>query len=345
MAPALSPRKILLAASFALLLPALAAAPAHALEIAPPEPHSPNAEGIHSAYWVTIVIVVALIVAINAGLLAAVLRFRERRGREPSRFAAGRGALRPVLGALGVFALALFVYGVIVTDDVRTVEDSGPNGLGSAQTAQVGIKGAPPAAVLEGQESVTGEEPESGAEPTETSPLEIDAIAQQWLWRFEYPGGRPGQRTFSYGELVVPVDTTVILNITSTDVLHTWWVPALGGQVQAAPGDVTQTWFKADEEGRYPGRSTIFSGSAYPVMRSWVRVVSVPEYLDYVEQLQEDLAAAQGIVAEDQQEQQTPTASEEGDGGGAATTEGQDEAGEPESGEPAPDEQAMEDSQ
>jgi cytochrome c oxidase subunit II len=312
MAPALSPRKILLAASFALLVPALAAAPAHALEIAPPEPHSPNAEGIHSAYWVTIVIVVALIVAINAGLLAALIRFRERRGREPSRFVAGRGALRPILAALTVFALVVFVYGVIVTDDVRTIEESGPNGLESAQTAQVGIKGAPPASLLEGQESTTGEEPESDAEPTETSPLEIDAIAQQWLWRFEYPGGRPGQRTFSYGELVVPVDTTVILNVTSTDVLHSWWVPALGGQVQAAPGEVTQTGFKADEVGRYPGRSTIFSGSAYPTMRSWVRVVDVPEYLDHVEGLQEDLAAAQGVVAEEEGEQPTADASEDG---------------------------------
>ncbi len=311
MAPALSPRKILLAASLALGALALAAGPAHALQIAPEEAHSPNAEGIHSAYWVTIVIVIALIVAINAALIAATVRFRERRGREPSRFAAGRGALRPILGGLALFAAALFVYGFIVTDDVREVEASGPNGLGTAQTAQVGIKGIPAGVALEGQESTTGEEPTSGQEPTETSPLLINAIAQQWLWRFEYPGGSPGQRTFSYGELVVPEDTTVILNLTSTDVLHTWWVPALGGQVQAAPGDVTQTWFKADEVGRYPGRSTIFSGSAYPVMRSWVRVVTVPEYQDHIEQLTADLTEAQEAVLRDQQEEQTSVASEE----------------------------------
>ena len=82
------------------------------------------------------------------------------------------------------------------------------------------MKGLPASAAIEGTESATGEEPITGAEPTETSPLQIDAIAQQWLWRFEYPGGQPGQRTFTYGELVVPVDTTVILDITSTDVLH-----------------------------------------------------------------------------------------------------------------------------
>ena len=71
----------------------------------------------------------------------------------------------------------------------------------------------------------------------------------------------------------MPVDTAVVLNITSTDVIHSWSVPALGGQVQATPGDISQTWFKADEVGRYAGRSTIFSGTGYPAMSAWVRVV------------------------------------------------------------------------
>jgi cytochrome c oxidase subunit 2 len=297
----------LLAAATTVLALALAA-PAHA--IGPPDAHSPNAEAINSAFWVLLVVVVAIVVVVNVALIAAVIRFRERRGREPSRFAAGRGALRPVVGSLSLLAVVIFVYGVVVTDDVREIEPSGPNGLGAAQTAQVGIKGLPASAAIEGTESATGEEPTTGAEPTETSPLQIDAIAQQWLWRFEYPGGQPGQRTFSYGELVVPVDTTVILDITSTDVLHTWWVPALGGQVQAAPGDVTRTWFKADQEGRYEGRSTTFSGTGYPVMRSWVRVVSVPAYQDYIEQLGADLSEAQGIVQQTQEAQTTPGAAQ-----------------------------------
>jgi cytochrome c oxidase subunit 2 len=302
-------RKILLAVIAAGLALA-SAAPAEAISVSPEEAHSPNAEAINSAYWVLLVVVLAVIVVVNAALIAAVLRFRERRGAEPARFAAGRGALRPVVGALSVLAIAIFVYGVFVTDDVREIEPSGPNGLGAAQTAQVGIKGLPASAAIEGTESATGEEPVTGAEPTETSPLQIDAIAQQWLWRFEYPGGQPGQRTFSYGELVVPVDTTVILDVTSTDVLHTWWVPALGGQVQAAPGEVTRSWFKADAEGRYEGRSTTFSGTGYPVMRSWVRVVSVPEYQDYVEQLGADLSEAQGIVQQTQEQQATPGAAQ-----------------------------------
>lgn len=290
----------------ALLAVAGAAAPAYAIELAPPAPHSPNAEAIHSTYLVMIVITFLVIGLVNAALLAAVIRFRERRGREPARFTAGRGALRPVIAGLGALALAIFIFGVIRTGDVRQIQPSGPDGLGSAPTAQVGINGLPPVSIAAAEQSTTSGDSSTGSEGSSSAPLQINAIAQQWLWRFEYPGGRPGQRTFSYGELVVPVDTAVVLNITSTDVLHSWWVPALGGQVQASPGEVSQTWFRADTPGRYTGRSTIYSGTSFPAMRAWVRVVSVPEYQAYVEKLGQDLNEAQGIVQEDASKDELP---------------------------------------
>lgn len=283
----------IIVSSLALLL---GVAPAYANGFGLEEAHSPNAETISTAYWVMIVITVLLIVVVNVALIAALVRFREKRGREVARFSAGRGAFRPVVGISAALALAVFVFGIVMTNDARQIEETGPEGLTDTATAQVGVKGLPPVSLLEGQESATGDEPITGEEPSESAPLQIDAIAQQWLWRFEYPGGQPGQRTFSYGELVVPVDTTVVLNITSTDVLHSWWVPALGGQVQATPGSTVQTWFKADEVGRYEGRSTVFSGSAYPAMRVWVRVVTPEEYLDYVEQRKADLTEAQNAV-------------------------------------------------
>jgi len=299
----LSRRTILIALVTALAL-TLTATPAFGIQLGPEEPHSPNADAIESTYWVMIVIVFALIIAVNAALIAAIVRFRHRRGREAARFAAGRGALLPAIAGFAVLAIAIFVFGVIETVNVRDVEPSGSDGLNANQTAQVGVSGLPATSALEDTESAEGGEPISGSEPSESAPLAIDAIAQQWLWRFEYPGGQPGQRTFSYGELVVPVDTTVVLNVSAIDVVHTWWVPALGGQVQAVPGEVTQTWFKADEVGRYSGRSTVFSGTSFPAMRSWVRVVSVPEYQQYVEQLQQDLTNAQDIISQAQQEEQ-----------------------------------------
>jgi cytochrome c oxidase subunit 2 len=195
--------------------------------------------------------------------------------------------------------------------DARTVEPTGSSGLGGSQTAQVGIKDVPPSSLVEGAAADSGDE-----NPALQSPLVINAIAQEWLWRYEYPGHEPSQPLFAYSELVVPVDTTVILHVTSTDVLHSWWVPSLGGQVQATPGAVAQTWFKADAVGRYPGNSTVFSGSAYPAMRSWVRVVTVPEYEDYIERLGSEIREAQGIVQESQEEQTTPTAPSGSDTGG-----------------------------
>jgi cytochrome c oxidase subunit II len=263
----------------------LLAGPAQAISLGPEAPRSPNAERIAMTYWVMLAVAAALVVAVHVALITAVLRFRAQRGRRPSRVAAGRGALRPAVGASSLIAAAVFTFGVIMTAQVRDVEPSGPGGLEAAETAQVGVRGLPPAS------------PED-AEPAEAAPLEIEAVAQQWAWRFEYPGGQPGQRTFSYGELVVPINTTVVLDVRSIDVLHSWWVPALGGQVQAAPGETTQTWFKADEEGRYAGSSTIFSGTGYPSLRAWVRVVSVPEYLAYIDRLGENLTEAQAAVAE-----------------------------------------------
>ncbi len=293
----MSRRTILLAALTAILAFAWAAAPAYALELAPPEPHSPNADAIHSSYVVMIVITFAAILVINGALLYAVLRFRERRGHEPARFTAGRGAFRAPTAVLGVLAVAIFVFGVIKTNDARDLEPTGSAGLGAAPTAQVGIKGVPPASVLAEQEAAAEGEQAPG-EPRPGEPLEVDAIAQQWMWRFEYPSHTPSNPLFSYGELVVPVDTAVVLNVTSTDVLHSWWVPALGGQVQASPGETAQTWFKADTEGRYSGNSTVFSGTAFAQMRSWVRVVSVPEYQAYVERLGTELREAQEFVKE-----------------------------------------------
>lgn len=283
-----------------LLAALLLAAPAHAISIAPETPRSPGAEGIATAYWVMLAVAAAILIAVHAALLVAVVRFRARRGHRAPQVAAARGALRPAVGALGALAVAVFVFGVVMTAQVRDVEATGEGGLETAEapSAQVGAADAP----------------EPGAD-AETAPLEIDAIAQQWVWRFEYPGHQPGQPLFSYGELVVPVDTTVLLNVRSIDVAHTWWVPSLGGQVQALPGSVNRTWFKATEEGRYAGNSTIFSGTGFPSMRSWVRVVDVPAYLRHIGRLGRDLEAAQSAVVEALGDEQLEVAPEVGDAG------------------------------
>jgi cytochrome c oxidase subunit 2 len=290
------------------------AAPAGASIISPRAAHSPNASDIRTAYWVALIVAGALVVIANVALFATLARFRERRGAEPARLTAGRGFFLRASAPLAVIALGLFAFGIIYTVKAEKAEPTGANGLraSAAQTAQVGVHGVPSQALAQAIETLRNTTPATGpiGGAVKGGPLEIDAVAQQWLWRFFYPGGpsanppykyspsggRPGDRTFSYVDLTVPVDTTVVLNVTSTDVLHRWFVPALGGQVDAVPGQVNQTWFRADRTGVYPGQSTAFSGSGYSTMRIFVHVVSPSAYQRFLKDQTANLQAAQNYV-------------------------------------------------
>jgi cytochrome c oxidase subunit II len=300
-----APRRVIRRAlALGVLGAAVLAAPASALQLGPEAPHSPNTEDISTAYVVMIVVTLVVLLAVNAALLIALLRFRARRGRAPARITAGRGALTRVAGGLGVLAVAIFVFGVVISDSARTVAAPDEASETSAGLlAQVPVKDIPatpeePAAAA--ADEAPGQAPESGQLGGAAGLIEIDAIAQQWLWRFEYPSEREDIATlFTYGELVVPVDTTVVLNLTSTDVIHSWWVPALTGQVQAIPGTIAQTWFKADEVGSYDGAGTVFNGTLYPALTARVRVVEQAEYDAYLENLATDLQEAQEIVRDE----------------------------------------------
>jgi cytochrome c oxidase subunit II len=255
----------------ALIALALCATPAAANTLSPETPHSPNADDINTLFWIGSVAIVILVAAVNVALLIAVRRYSSERGAEPRQITSGpRLQFRAGLG-LGAFAVALFVVAVIYTESAREPAAPGPNGLQASST-------------LTAQKSLA---PPSG----DSEPLEIHATGQQWLWRYTYPNN-----AFSYYKLVVPVDTTVVLDLVSTDVVHSWYVPALGGKFAAVPGKLNHAWFRADEEGTYEGSSAQFSGSAYAAMRTEVEVVSAEEYEAFTEQLAGDLQEAQDAL-------------------------------------------------
>ena len=300
------------AALAAAAVAALALAPeASASIISPRAGHSPNADDIRTAYWIALAVAVVLGGAAVGGLLVAVFRFRERRGAAPARLGAGRGFFLRAGLPLAVVAVGLFVAGVILTDDAQKVEPASSGLSASAgQTAQVGVSGVPPQTLQQAIQTLRNTTPANGpiGGAVKGGPIAIDAIAQQWLWRFFYPGGQnatgsytpsaalAGHRTFSYATLTVPVDTPILLNVTSTDVMHRWFVPALGGQVDAVPGHVSQTWFKADHTGTFAGQSTSFSGTGYSTMRIWVHAVSPAAYQAFLKRQTADLSAAQAYV-------------------------------------------------
>ena len=121
---------------------------------------------------------------------------------------------------------------------------------------------------------------------------------QQYLWRYDYPGERT---LFSYHTLVVPVDTTVVLEVTASDVIHSWWIPKLGGKVDGVPGHINETWFKipADQAGTtFTGQCAELCGFNHADMRASVRAVSPEEYEDWAEQQASDIEESGKLLAE-----------------------------------------------
>jgi cytochrome c oxidase subunit 2 len=222
-------------------------------------PHSPGTDQIDTLLWIGFVAATILIVAINGALIYALRRYRGERGSELREAGGGRRTQLRAGAALSVFAVVILVLSVIYTDKARDTPATGSAGLVSARS----------------------------------TPLRIEATGQQWLWRYDYPN-----EAFSYYELVVPVDTTVELDLVSTDVIHTWDVPELAAKRDAVPGKTNHVVFRADEEGVYEGQSATFSGQAYAAMRTEVHVVSPEAYEEFVERQKSNIQAAQDRVVD-----------------------------------------------
>jgi cytochrome c oxidase subunit II len=78
--------------------------------------------------------------------------------------------------------------------------------------------------------------------------------------------------------VVVPVNKTIVVQLTGADVIHAWAVPAFGLMQSAVPGRLSQTWFKAEKEGIYFGQCTALCGQSHAYMPITVKVVSQPVY-------------------------------------------------------------------
>jgi cytochrome c oxidase subunit 2 len=113
--------------------------------------------------------------------------------------------------------------------------------------------------------------------PAAANPLRITVEGHQFYWQFDYPNG-----AHSINDLHAPVGQVVDLNVISTDVIHSWWIPELGGKIQAIPGRTNHFWFQADREGVYVGQCAELCGLYHAAMRARVIVTSSADYQTYV---------------------------------------------------------------
>jgi cytochrome c oxidase subunit II len=112
------------------------------------------------------------------------------------------------------------------------------------------------------------------------NPLRIGVTAQQFAWRFEYPG--EGDEPIVAGELVLPIDRAAKLTLHSLDVIHSFWVPEFGQKSDAVPGIETTLVITPTRLGSYTLLCTELCGLGHATMRAPVRVVEQAAYEEFL---------------------------------------------------------------
>ncbi len=198
------------------------------------DPKGPKAEAVAHLNWFLVTTATIVYVIVIGALFYALRTGSTRLGAyeesDADEAARERGRVRWVAGASGATALILILF---VFVDVLTARS----------TSRVG-----------GQR-----------------PLRIDVVGHQWWWEVEYPDLADPQNTVvTANEIHVPVGRPVFIKMTSSDVIHSYWVPNLDGKKDLIPGHETRTWFRADTAGVYRGQCAEFCGHQHAKMAFFV---------------------------------------------------------------------------
>lgn len=118
--------------------------------------------------------------------------------------------------------------------------------------------------------------------PIGTPDLAVRAIGHQWWWQFEYVGA-DGQIVQVANELHLPVSARVDVLVSSEDVIHSFWVPALGGKLDAIPGRINTLRLLPMRSGRLVGQCAEFCGAGHAHMRFDVIVHEAEAFTEWLE--------------------------------------------------------------
>lgn len=139
---------------------------------------------------------------------------------------------------------------------------------------------------------------DASASTAGSAPLRVQVIGHQWWWEFKYPD--LGFTTAS--NLVIPVDRVVQLEITSVDVIHSFWVPELNGKTDAMRGVVNRSFLKADRTGEFYGQCAELCGASHANMRLVVTAVSEADFTAWAaNEAQDALVPADRLAQQGQQ--------------------------------------------
>ena len=261
-------RRVAAVATLLALVGSLILAPeAFANFILPKSGGSPNADQISDLYKIILYVAAVVFVVVEGALLYSVYRFRSKRSAAAAQI---HGNTRLEIGwtiAAGLILVVLTVVTFAKLPSIINPPNTSANGFLTA--------------------SLTAPKPPNGKK------LTVCVQGRQYIWRYTYGANCTnsafsGKLPYTYQEMTVPANTTVVLVIQSTDVIHSWWVPSLGGKVDAVPGYTTYTWFKAPKAST-PGHEVLFHGQCaqlcgrnHAAMTALVHVVSPAAYQQFL---------------------------------------------------------------
>jgi cytochrome c oxidase subunit II len=210
---------------------------------APVDPASPNAEGIKQSYLWIAIFTGAIFVLVQGALIWFIVRYRARNRARSEEGAQVHGNTNLELAWTFAPVLILIAIGSFVFYKLPGIEDV-PSA--SAQGGRVDVR-------VEGY---------------------------RYYWNFTYPNG-----VIAVDNLRAPVGQTVKLDVSAPDfdVIHSWWIPALGGKFDAIPGTTNVTWFNAGAPGIYRGQCAEFCGIQHAQMRASVEAVPREEFDAWLE--------------------------------------------------------------
>jgi cytochrome c oxidase subunit II len=238
---------------------------------------SPNANEIDSLYKITLVIALVIFALVEAALLYALIKFRARKGAVPALI---RGNTRLEVGWTVGAAVVLLALAIVTFAKLSSIQN-------------------PPNSSAEGDKLASGGgllyASSERKLPPDGKSLNIKVIGRQYIWQYVYPGASEPDglgAPYSYEEMVVPTHTTVTLDIVSADVVHSWWVPKLGGKFQAVPGYHNYTWFKVEKPGLYRGQCAVLCGRGHARMIATVKAVPPAQFDQWLEYQKKELSEA-----------------------------------------------------
>ena len=216
--------------------------------------------------------------------------------------------LLPVITAISLLVLALIVYIVWRFDETKNPVPSRRTHNGALEItwtvlpALVLVIIAVPSFRLLAQQLIIP-----------APDLTLKVTASQWHWNYGYPKseggfsfdslyveekdlkpGQPGIITADH-EMVVPVGKVVELDVVSQDVIHSFSIPSFGVKIDAVPGRLNKSWFKAEHEGMFYGQCSNICGIDHAFMPINVRVLSQPDYEAWLAQAKKQFAVSDQV--------------------------------------------------